>query len=71
MTRTRTRHELRLRTPVAQHLLDVIRTRFGQVATPGTVLIVDNLDQASLRALFTLLWDTGHEVVAFEEVHGR
>ena len=47
----------------------MIPARFGQVATSGTVLIVDNLDQASLRALCTLLWDTGHEVVAFEEVH--
>jgi hypothetical protein len=70
---TNTRHELRFRPPVAQHVLDVIRTRFGQVPAPGadgTVLIVENLDQASIRALLTLLWDTGHEVLAFEEVDG-
>jgi hypothetical protein len=71
---TNIRHELRFRPAVGQHLLDVIRTRFGQVSeagADGTVLIVENLDQASIRALLTLLWDTGHEVLAFEEVHGR
>ena len=65
-----TRYELRLRAPIAHTLLDVIRTRFDHVSTPGadgTVLIVENLDQASVRALLTLLWDTGHEVLSFEE----
>ncbi|WP_410611211.1 hypothetical protein [Amycolatopsis sp. lyj-109] len=65
-----TRHELRLRAPIAHTVLDVIRARFDRVSTPGpdgTVLIVGNLDQASVRALLTLLWDTGHEVLAFEE----
>jgi hypothetical protein len=64
------RYELTLRTPIAHTLLDVIRTRFDHVSTPGadgTVLIVENIDQASVRALLTLLWDTGHEVLAFEE----
>lgn len=65
-----TRYELTLRRPVSRTLLDVIRTRFDHVSTPGpdgTVLVVENVDQASVRALLTLLWDTGHDVLAFEE----
>jgi hypothetical protein len=64
------RYELRLRTPIADTVLDVIRTRFDHVSTPGadsTVLVVENVDQASIRALLTLLWDTGHEVVTFQQ----
>jgi len=67
----RTRYQLRLRAPIAHTLLYVIGTRFDQVSTPspdGTVLTVENLDQASLRALLALLWDTGHEVLSFQEV---
>ena len=68
------RYELRVRAPIAASLLDVIRTRFDQVSAPGadgTVLIVENIDQASVRALLTLLWDTGHEVLALAEEPGR
>jgi hypothetical protein len=66
-----TRYELRLRAPIAHTLLDVIRARFDEVSTDGTVLVVERLDQASVRALLTLLWDTGHEVLSFEETnHG-
>jgi len=64
------RYQIRLRTPIADTFLDLIRTRFDQVSTPGadgTVLVVENLDQASVRALLTLLWDTGHEVVTFQQ----
>ncbi|MFJ8942456.1 hypothetical protein ACIRG4_04070 [Streptomyces sp. NPDC102395] len=46
------------------------RTRFDHASTPGadgTVLIVENVDQASVRALPTLLWDTGHDVLIFGE----
>ena len=60
-------YELRLQAPIARFLLGVIRTRFDHVSTPGadgTVLIVENIDQASVRALLTLLWDAGHEVVS-------
>ena len=67
-----TRYELRLRAPIAHTLLDLIRTRFDHVTTPGadgTVLIIEDIDQASVRALLTLLWDTGHEVRSFEEMH--
>jgi hypothetical protein len=62
-----THYELRLRPPIAHTTLDVIRTRFDHVTTPGaddTLLIVENLDQASVRALLTLLWDSGHEVLS-------
>ena len=67
-----TRYELRLRAPIAHTLLDVIRTRFDHVTTPGadgTVLIIENIDQAAVRALLILLWDTGHEVLCLEEVN--
>jgi len=66
-----TSYELRLRAPIAGSLLDVIRTRFDHVSTPGadgTVLIIDYIDQSSVRALLTLLWDAGHEVLSFQEV---
>ncbi|MER6425371.1 hypothetical protein [Streptomyces sp. NPDC001137] len=64
------RYELTTRGPISRTVLDVVRTRFDHVSTPGadgTVLVVDNIDQASVRALLTLLWDTGHHVLAFEE----
>jgi hypothetical protein len=66
-----TRYELRLRGPIAHSLLGVIETRFDQVSTPGadgTVLIVETIDQASVRALLTLLWDASHEVLSFQAV---
>jgi hypothetical protein len=69
-----TRYELRLRAPIADTLLELIRTRFDHVTTPGadgTALIIENIDQASVRALLILLWDTGHEVLAFEELNHR
>ena len=61
------RYELRLRRPIADTLLDVVQARFDDVSVPGadgTVLIVDNVDQASVRALLTLLWDASHEVLS-------
>jgi hypothetical protein len=62
-----TRCELALRGPVSHTLLEVIRTRFDQVSTPdadSSVLIIEDFDQASVRALLTLLWDAGHEMVS-------
>lgn len=62
-----TRSELTLRGPISNTLLGLIRTRFDQVSIPaadGSVLIIEDLDQASVRALLTLLWDAGHEVVS-------
>ena len=66
-----TRFELTMRGPIAHSLLDVILTRFDHVSTPGTdgtVLVAEAMDQASVRALLNLLWDAGHEVLAFEAV---
>lgn len=54
--------------PLAESLVDLVRTRFGDIATEpaaaGTTLVVVGLDPASERALLTLLWDTGHDVVS-------
>ena len=62
-----TRCELILRRAPSPALLELIRSRFDQVsprASDDAALIIENLDQASVRALLTLLWDAGHEVVA-------
>ena len=56
-----------MRGPLSRALLGLIRTRFDQVSVPdadGSVLIIEDLDQASVRALLTLLWDAGHEVLS-------
>ncbi|MCW0212003.1 MAG: hypothetical protein OJJ54_01455 [Pseudonocardia sp.] len=56
-----------MRGPLAHGVLGVIRTRFDHVSAPGedaSVLIVDGVDEASVRALLTLLWDTGHELLS-------
>jgi hypothetical protein len=49
-------------------ILELLRSRFGEVTTQaartGTVVLVDGLDQSSQRALLTLLWDTGHDVIS-------
>ena len=53
---------------LAEPLLEAMRSRFGEVTTHragrGTTVSVDGLDAASERALLTLLWDTGHDVVS-------
>ncbi|MFF5365200.1 hypothetical protein ACFY4I_38395 [Streptomyces scabiei] len=64
------RYGLTMRGPISRTVPAVVRTRFDHVSTPGadgTVPVVDDVDQASVRALLTLLWDTGHHVLAFEE----
>ena len=63
------RCELSVGGPLADSLLELIRSRFGEVTTrpdagPSTTMIVCGLDPASERALLTLLWDTGHDVVS-------
>lgn len=63
------RCELSVGGQLADSLLELIRSRFGEVTTrpgPGlsTTLIIGGLDPASERALLTLLWDTGHDVVS-------
>ncbi|MFI5909778.1 hypothetical protein [Dactylosporangium sp. NPDC051541] len=59
---------------LSESLLDLIRSRFGEVRTrpcgPGTTVIVPGTDPASVRALLTLLWDTGHDVVSMRSGAG-
>jgi hypothetical protein len=53
--------------PLASSVVDMIRKRFDAVVTRDgdrTVLTVDDVDQAAVRAATTMLWDNGHEVVA-------
>lgn len=54
--------------PLPGSLAGVIRSRFAGVAIrPGTrrtALELDAVDQSALRALLTLLWDVGHDVLS-------
>jgi hypothetical protein len=66
-----TRCELALRGPVSHALLELIRTRFDHVSTPDgddSVLLIEDLDQASVRALLNLLWDAGHSLQSLREI---
>lgn len=52
--------------PLAASVVDTIRKRFNTVVTrvgDRTVLTVDDVDQAAVRAATTMLWDSGHEVL--------
>ena len=61
-----TRYRLSVTGPVPRRLVDTIADRFGKVSVgrngDDTVLDAVLLDQPSLRALLTLLWDAGHDV---------
>jgi len=54
--------------PLPGSLARVIRARFAGVAirpgTQRTALELDAADQPALRALLTLLWDVGHDVLS-------
>ncbi len=60
--------EVTVRGQVALAVIDLIRDRFGEIAarpdSRDTVLVLPAFDAAAERALLTLLWDTGHEVVS-------
>lgn len=62
------RFEIGVDGQLAESLVELIRSRFGEVTTrclaTGTTVTVVGLDPASERALLTLLWDTGHDVVS-------
>ena len=61
------RCELTVRGPVAGPVVAALRARFdvGSASLSGhTVLTVDPADQAAVRALMLMLWDSGHEVLA-------
>ena len=61
-----TRYRLSVAGPVPRRLVETITHRFGSVSVGGdgedTVLDAVLVDQPSLRALLTLLWDAGHDV---------
>lgn len=61
-----TRYRLSVTGPVSRSLVQTITSRFGSVAVgrdgADTVLDADLVDQPSLRAFLTLLWDAGHDV---------
>jgi hypothetical protein len=54
--------------PMARSVIDAIRTRFDVIdatrTAECTVLTIDAVDQAAVRALMIMLWDSGHEVLA-------
>jgi hypothetical protein len=53
--------------PLAEALLDAARARFEIDHAAGTAhstLTLHDADQAALRALLTMLWDSGHDVLA-------
>jgi hypothetical protein len=61
-----TRYRLCVNGPVSDRLVETITHRFGNVLMvrngEDTVLDAVLVDQPSLRALLTLLWDAGHDV---------
>jgi len=61
-----TRYRLCVTGPVPRRLVETITHRFGNVLVGrnGDDTVVDAVlvDQPSLRALLTLLWDAGHDV---------
>jgi hypothetical protein len=61
------RCELTVTGPLARAVLETMQSRFDAVATrhPGrTVVVARAVDQAAVRALMVMLWDSGHEVQA-------
>jgi len=58
------RCELVINGPIAQAVVETIADRFGPSTVDHGVLTVEGVDQAAVRALMVLLWDTGHEVLA-------
>jgi hypothetical protein len=65
-----TRYRLVVAGPLPQLTEARIRDRFGEITVSstrgGTVIDGVALDQAALRALLTLLWDGGGEVLEVE-----
>ena len=68
MTTSSERFRLIVAGPIAQAAAELIEARFGLAAAVhrlGNDTAVDlTADQPSLRALVTLLWDLGHELLA-------
>ena len=61
------RFEITLEGPCPQSLRDLLGTRYdvhpADPVSSGT-LIINDLDQASLRAILSLLWDAGLDVIS-------
>lgn len=68
------RYRVTVTGPLARSAANLIHTRFdgvtiraGTVHRGGrTVMELDLVDQAALRALLTLLWDVGHDVLSVD-----
>lgn len=58
----RARYEVAVDGPLAGAVAELIRSRFDGVRIGAGRVSVDGLDQAGVRALLVLLWDTGHDV---------
>jgi len=68
MTRSDTCYRIVVAGRLSRPLVDTIEERFGTAASlrpsgKNTAVLL-TADQPSLRALVTLLWDLGHELVA-------
>ena len=68
MSTTADCYRLVVKGPVSRAAADLVDHRYGRAARfvpdgPDTVVELFG-DQAALRALLTLLWDLGHEVLA-------
>jgi hypothetical protein len=60
------RCELTVTGQLAGSVIETLRSRFTVAsirAADSTVVTVDGVDQAAVRAVMILLWDTGHEVL--------
>ncbi len=61
-----TRCVLTISGPIAQSVTEAIRSRFDGIATrigENTSVTVEDVDQAAVRAVMIMLWDSGHDVV--------
>jgi len=59
--------ELTVAGPLAHSFVQAVRARFTvdcRRSAEATVLTVGSADQAAVRAVMTMLWDSGHVVLA-------
>lgn len=68
------RYEFTVDGPLARSVDERIRAQFEHVSTRSgdrTRLIVDNIDQAAVRAVLNLLWDAGHDILSISSTRSR
>lgn len=61
--------EIVVRGPLAESFVRLIASRFSALTvSPGQVgtRLTGEMDQSTERALLSLLWDTGHDVVSMQ-----